>query len=132
MFNGVRNFTYEERLTKLNLMSTETRRKRGDIIMTYRILTNSIVIDENIFHVSTESRTRGHDLRLSKKTMTSDLRVHFFSNRVVDEWNGLGQKLVQSPNVQSFKLAYDHHNNNQQRCKTRACSSHLLNNIELH
>jgi hypothetical protein len=103
----IKNIPYEQRLKQLNLMSTETRRQRGDMIMTYKIMTNKVNIDKNVLLKSNETRTRGHTMKLCKTTMLSDTRINFFSNRVVNKWNDLSQKTVSSINLDSFKKAYD-------------------------
>ena len=33
-------------------------------------------------------------MKLTKTTMASDIRTNFFSNRVVNKWNGLKQETV--------------------------------------
>ena len=101
---------YEERLHKLNMMSTkktETRRERGDQIMCYKILNNKVKVDEHVLIKAKETRTRGHSMKLAKTTMASDIRTKFFSNRVVNKWNGLEQETVSANNIESFKKAYD-------------------------
>ena len=107
MVKEIKDNCYEERLHKLNLMSTETRRERGDQIMCYKILNNKVTVDENVLIKSTETRTRGHSMKLTKTTMASEIRTNFFSNRVVNKWNGLRQETVTASNIESFKEAYD-------------------------
>ena len=46
-------------------------------------------------------------MELTKTTMASDIRTNFFSNRVVNKWNGLKQETVSANNIESFKEAYD-------------------------
>ena len=49
---------YEERLHKLNLMSTETRREWGDQIMCYKILNNKVKVDEHVLIKAKETNKR--------------------------------------------------------------------------
>ena len=107
MVKELKDNCYEERLHKLNLMSTETRRERGDQIMCYKILNNKVTVDEHVLIKATETRTRGHSMKLTKTTMASEIRTNFFSNRVVNKWNGLRQETVTASNIESFKEAYD-------------------------
>jgi hypothetical protein len=81
MVGEVKKLKYEQRLLKLNLMSTETRRKRGDMIMTFKILKDKVKINKRILHISTEKRTRGNSLKLSKTNLNSDQRKYFFYNQ---------------------------------------------------
>jgi len=43
--------------------------------------------------------TRGHQWRLEKKRCNSDLRQHFFSERVVNMWNNLYRQACSVSNV---------------------------------
>ena len=104
MVKELKDNCYEERLHKLNLMSTETRRERGDQIMCYKILNNKVTVDEHVLINATETRTRGHSMKLTKTTMASEIRTNFF---VVNKWNGLRQETVTASNIESFKEAYD-------------------------
>ena len=107
MVRELKDNCYEERLHKLDLMSTETRRERGDQIMCYKILNNKVTVDEHVLIKATETRTRGHSMKLAKTTMASEIRKNFFSNRVVNKWNDLRQETVTASNIESFKEAYD-------------------------
>jgi len=110
MVKEVKKLSYEQRLTKLNLMSTETRRKRGDMIMTFKILKDKVKIRKGTLDISTEKRTRGNSLKLAKSSLHSDQRKYFFSNRIITEWNDLGEEIIKSKNVEGFKTAYDRYN----------------------
>ena len=43
-----------------------------------------------------ESRTRGHSLRIRSKPFRTEMRKHFFSQRVVSLWNSLPQRAVEA------------------------------------
>ena len=49
MVPGMKNLSYEERLAKLGLTTLVERRFRGDMIETYKLLTNKEGIRRNIF-----------------------------------------------------------------------------------
>jgi len=57
----------------------------------------------NFFVLQTATRTRGHTAKLEKNRCRLDLRQHFFSERVVDRWNGLDQCVIDSATVNTFK-----------------------------
>ena len=60
-------------------MSTEVRRKRGDMITTFKILNGKVDLGRNIFHVNTENRTRGHNVKLVINRARTDYRKYFFT-----------------------------------------------------
>jgi len=57
----------------------------------------------NFFELDTYGRTRGHLLKLKKGRVSTDLRRHFFTERVVKIWNSLADGVVQSQSLNSFK-----------------------------
>ena len=58
--------TYEERLKRLNLTSLEDRRRRGDMIETFKILKGIDKIEDNFLERDKNPRTRGNALKLTK------------------------------------------------------------------
>ena len=107
LVKGIRNRSYEERLKYLNLMTTQERRDRGDSIMTYNILSNNIDMGTFKLEDSNEHRTRGHTRKLAVIRSRTEIRRNFFTNRIVNRWNALGQRTVLSINSEAFKKAYD-------------------------
>ena len=100
--------TYCERLTKLNLFSLAYRRRRGDLIQVYRILNSIDNINANDFFIPMGiTRNRGHDQKLTKLLCTNSIRHHFFSQRVVNDWNDLPATVVHSKNINYFKIGVD-------------------------
>lgn len=108
---GFKDLPYPERLQRLNLPTLEHRRKRGDLINVFKILKN--IYDErvtsSIFQMDTNSRTRGHSLKIFKKRCNTDIRKHFFSFRVVDTWNNLPQHVIDATDVKKFEILLDNH-----------------------
>jgi ribonuclease P/MRP protein subunit RPP40 len=67
MIPELSHLTYEQRLSALNLTSLETRRLRGDLIETFKIITGKEMVDRNYFFKIRESTTtRGHEFKLFK------------------------------------------------------------------
>ena len=58
---------------------------------------------ERFFELFPSRHTRGHGLKLVKHRVRTDLRQHFFSERVVDSWNGLDESTVAAASLSSFK-----------------------------
>ena len=49
------------------------------------------------------SRTRGHSLRIQGRLFRTELRRHFFTQRVVSLWNSLSQEVVDAKILNAFK-----------------------------
>ena len=80
---------YKERLKRCGFISLEKRRVRGDLIETFKIMKGfGKVNNESFFTLNNSGRTRGHKLKMEKLRSNTELRKNFFSQRVVDEWNG--------------------------------------------
>ena len=56
-----------------------------------------------------DSITRGHNLKLSRLTCRSRIRHDYFSQRIVEYWNGLPSDVVNVSSVNSFKGRLDKH-----------------------
>ena len=109
----IRALPYRERLKKLGMLSLSQRRLRGDLIETFKIMKGIEGISiEKLFQVATEERTRGHNLKLFKPSMSKGLliRKNFFSIRVINSWNSLPQFVVDSLNVNQFKTNLSRNN----------------------
>lgn len=107
---GMNDMEYEDRLKALKLPSMEFRRLRGDMIETFKILRG--FYDTNTTKTLYELNdlpTRGHDFKLSKRPFSLTIFEHFFSNRIVNNWNSLPHPIVLSGTINSFKRALDEH-----------------------
>jgi ribonuclease P/MRP protein subunit RPP40 len=88
----------------------EYRRKRGDMIQTYKILQNIDRINPTTFFKMAEyTGTRGHSMKLFKQRSYSALRKHTFSQRIIDDWNSLTENIISSESVNCFKARLDKH-----------------------
>ena len=68
---------------------------RGDLTETYKILTGlDRVNSERMFPMVGESRARGHSLKIRGKPFRIEVRRNFFTQRVVNVWNSVPQKVV--------------------------------------
>ena len=82
--------TYAERLTLLNLPSLYYRRKRMDMITTYKIIHGLVCVPREEFFVFSTGITRSNGLKLLKaEHVNTNLRLYSFKNRVVNDWNSL-------------------------------------------
>ncbi|GCC19456.1 hypothetical protein chiPu_0000004 [Chiloscyllium punctatum] len=108
MIPGMVGLTYEERLRILGLYSLELRRLRGDLIEQYKIIHGLERVDaRKLFPLGEETRTRGHSLRIRGSKFRTEMRRHFFSQRVVGLWNSLPQSAVDAGTLNVFKAEID-------------------------
>jgi len=63
----------------------------------------SSVSFSTFFEMSTYDRTRGHSLKLNKSRVRTDLRQHFFSERVINTGNKLDNGTVCASSLNCFK-----------------------------
>ena len=59
------------------------------------------------FVVKNTSNLRGHSMKVTKKSFKLDVRKFSFSNRVVNEWNGLSEEIIQCKSLAGFKKRID-------------------------
>jgi len=93
---------------ELNLWTLEERRVRADLIEVYNMMHGlSAVKFESFFELDNNKRTRGHSThscKLTKKRFRTDLRQHFFTERIIiNVWNSLDEQTVSSCSLNSFK-----------------------------
>ena len=55
------------------------------------------------FELDESYRTRGHSYKLKKSRFNTDLRQHFFFERIVNIWNALDDDLVCASSLDVFK-----------------------------
>ena len=108
MIVGLGNMSYEERLKRTGLTTLEERRKRGDLIETFKMVKGLNDVDyTKFFQISAHNKTRGHSLKLEKKQCRNNIRQSFFSQRIVSEWNKLPEEVVAAETVNAFKIRLD-------------------------
>ena len=110
---GMREKSYEERLTKLKLPSLQYRRLRGDLIEVYKIIHEIYdpVTTKSLFtKVSSNSVTRkANSLNLTKKRTNKNAYKYFFTNRINNVWNSLPNDIVNAKSLNIFKNKIDSH-----------------------
>ena len=105
----LRDKSYPERLRALSLPSLEHRRHRGDMIEVYKYINGFYKVDSPdlpLVHAGTRD-LRGHTRKLLKVRSRLEVRSNFFSNRVVNTWNSLPDKVVTAPSLNCFKSRLD-------------------------
>ena len=102
--------TYEERLSELELPKLEDRRRRGDMIETYKILTGKEDIEWSKFFKLTMirgARNNTHEMKIEPQHCRLDVRKYFYSQRVGKPWNSLSPDEVGAEKTSVFKEKYD-------------------------
>ncbi len=113
--------SYEEKLQQINLTSLVTRRLRGDLIQTYKIVNKVDNVDPNTWFQFPDESYRPlrsnvtmeddgsttQKLTLLPQNANSSIRRNFFSVRVVEPWNRLPDKLRRAKSTNDFKNKYD-------------------------
>ena len=105
---ALKHLNYIDRLKACELTTLHYRQIRGDMIETYKIVTGKY--DNGItptLAMSDICITRGNDLRLYKPRFKYDMRKFYFTNRVVDHWNSLPNRVVTAGNTKLFKKRLD-------------------------
>ena len=105
---------YEERLNKLGLTTLQSRRERGDMIETFKIMTGKVDVEPGIWFTplttregAASTRATSSQLNLARKDANTDIRRNQFSVRVVPKWNALPDQVKEMESLNSFKNAYD-------------------------
>ena len=103
MIRGFGKLTYEERLLNCGLTTLEKRRCRGDLIETYKLMTNKEVTPySRFFQLAEREGLRGHKYKIYMKSEGA-IKQRFFSSRVINAWNELSEEAVSVETINNFK-----------------------------
>ena len=119
MISECSDLSYEDRLKFTGLSTLEARRNRGDLIEVFKVLKGFSKVDyKHFFQLADNSKTRGNKYKLVKSRSRLDIRKHFFSQRVVSEWNSLPNSVVEADTINAFKNKYDSYISLQRKPQT--------------
>lgn len=104
---GLRHLPYPDRLAEIGLYSAAYRRLRGDMILTYQILTTPNHPCNSLLRLAESHNLRGHRLKLAHQHSHLECRRHFFSLRVCRIWNSLPDSVIEAPTIAAFKQRLD-------------------------
>ena len=113
LISGLKGGNYKEKLVELGILSLEKRRIRYDLIQTYKILSGIDQVDSSIrfrtvgLNAQRVTRTTAYCKNLISNRSRTDMRYNFFSNRVVNSWNGLPTEVKEARTLNSFKKLLD-------------------------
>ena len=110
---GMKNKTYEERLSKLKLPSLTYRRLRGDLIEVYKIvhaIYDPITTHSLLTKVPDSSITRKtNSHKLTKLRTNKNPFKYFFTNRINNIWNSIPNEIVNAKGLNILKNKIDAH-----------------------
>ena len=70
---------------------------------TYKILHHKYKLNPDSLFIRPNRDLRGHEFKLHRETVNTDIRKNFFTNRVIDKWNNLPAETVAAPREDTFK-----------------------------
>ena len=109
---GMKDLSYEQRLSILKLPSLEFRRIRGDLIEVYKIMHKIYdpITTKGLLPLAPEdNKTRGNKFKILKQRTNTNNLKYFFTNRFVNLWNSLTDNIVDACSINSFKKKIDFH-----------------------
>ena len=117
--SGMKGLSYEQRLMKLGWTTLETRRERGDLILTYQMLHQNAAVKLSTWNWTlplsessgpVASVRTNNDVRLNPPIKYScKLREKFLTSRVAAPLRKLPTGFMSAPSVNAFKNAFDKH-----------------------
>ena len=105
----MKDLDYSQRLGALGLPSLEYRRGRGNLIdiEMYKMIHDLYDTTEALLTLDKDSITRTNNYKLTKPRVKSKQFQHFFTNRVINTWNKLSDRVVGAGSLNTFKNAVD-------------------------
>ena len=113
MVTNLKGRTYEERLAELGMTTLEARRKRGDLIQAYKVLSGKDNVNAGTWFstppntVGPTTRASSGNLNVQRNEGRLDIRRNFWSVRVCDSWNQLPDEVKSQGTTNGFKNAPD-------------------------
>ena len=93
----------------IHVESLEERRKRVALVETYKILHLEYQCDPDEFFCRPFKELRFCQHKLHKVNVNTDVRKHFFTNRVATPWNSWENPIVVASSGNSFKKRLPSH-----------------------
>jgi ribonucleases P/MRP protein subunit RPP40 len=103
MFPELRSKSCGEQLQKLQLWSLAEIRNREDLIEVFKLYRGLTDVPFDWFFQLSKLFTRGHQAKIAKMLVNTNLKLHFFSLRVVNRWNRFRVAVVEAQTIEEFK-----------------------------
>ncbi|XP_053390990.1 uncharacterized protein LOC128553828 [Mercenaria mercenaria] len=105
MIPGLSNFSYEEKLRTLKLLTLKYRRLRGDMIEVFKLLNDMYYYDKSqLPKLREDTTTRGHAKNRFNHRPRLDIRKFSFGQKVVVIWNSLPESIISAKTVLTFEV----------------------------
>ena len=112
MISGLTSTNYNDKLMELGIESLEVRRRKFDMVETYKIIHGFSKTPHNTWFRLVEdtdlrtTRNRSYAKNIVPCRANLDARKHFFSLRVCNDWNDLPTEIKQATSITKFKQQY--------------------------
>ena len=80
-----------------------------DMIVTYKIIQGLVCVPCRELFVFNLGSTRSNGLKLYKEYARTNTKLHYFKNRVINDWNSLPPHIVNASDITIFKTLLDEH-----------------------
>ena len=115
MISGLVGRTYEEKCSELGLDTLKERRKKQDLLQTYKICSGKDrVSPDQLFervgdNPGRETRFTADPMNIMVRRSRLDIRKNSFAIRIAEDWNGLHPDIKSSRTTNAFKNAIKTH-----------------------
>jgi hypothetical protein len=109
MISGLAGKDYEEKCKELGLETLADRRILQDMAQVYKLVHKVDKVDRlQLFNHVPEGITRlaADPLNMRQEPVRTDIRKHFFTQRVINHWNTIPAEVKNVKNVHQFKKSY--------------------------
>ena len=129
---GYKDLPYEERLKLLKLPTLKYRRIRGDMIETYKIMSEKYDPEVSNFLKMRKDHTarptvRGNSKKLFNQRPKLDIRKYSFAVRIINMWNSLPENVISAKTTNTFKNRLDKYWANQEVVYNYKCDLSYVN-----
>jgi hypothetical protein len=100
---GLKQFSYIDRLNILSAETLEKRRLVLDLTYCYKLVNGIITCSVSLNKNNNRTSARGHRSKLVQPLCHSDTAKYFFSSRITSVWNNLPADAVQAKTTLSFR-----------------------------
>jgi len=104
MIGDFRTLTLRRKMRADKMTKWDKRRRRGDLLETYKVITKEVIPFSRFFQLTYKSEVDYEDTgtKVFRKSEGA-IKQRFFSSKVVEDWNELGDETVSVGTIRDFK-----------------------------